>query len=389
VREQRIVIVGAGIVGLSTAYALLMQGMKQVIVLEQEKVGHQRSTSSGISRLLRFEYGSDRYYSELVGLSLNRWRALERVSKRTLYSRTGLLVLGTERDTFTHPSYRLLRAMGLPTERIAPEQCRQRFPQFSTQHHDLSTYNAEGGILHASTCLHILKERILDLGGTIHEGCRITDIKHDSPRRPIHLHLHYGDQLLADRVVISVGPWIHHLLHDLRLPILLTRQYLLYFANLPLSMFGVGAFPAFIANDLYGFPIHTTGNGASPGWLKAATHTFGSPTDPDEYPLFDEPVISQVARRLRDLLPALAQAKLVHVDACMYDVTPDENFIIDYVPGDARVVFATGLTGHGFKFGPLIGELLASLVCDSPSPVAIERFRLARFAQQQQKVSVA
>ena len=81
-RQQRIVIVGAGIVGLSTAYALLARGIGQVTILEQEIVDHRRATSHGFSRLLRFEYGADQFYSEMVQLSLNRWRQLELASKR-------------------------------------------------------------------------------------------------------------------------------------------------------------------------------------------------------------------------------------------------------------------------------------------------------------------
>ena len=93
--------------------------------------------------------------------------------------------------------------------------------------------------------------------------------------------------------------------------------------------------------------------------------------------------------RLRELLPALEQAELVQVDSCMYDVTPDEDFILDRLPHDPRVVFATGLTGHGFKFGLLLGEILSSMVCNIQPPVPLERFQLARFSHQHQKVSVA
>src|SRR5438132_6572231 len=109
VRQQQVVIVGAGIVGLSTAYALLAQGVKHVTVLEQEAVDHQRATSHGLSRLLRFEYGPDLLYSQMVRASLSRWQRLENISKRTLYTRTGLLVLGRENDNFTQPSYHVMR----------------------------------------------------------------------------------------------------------------------------------------------------------------------------------------------------------------------------------------------------------------------------------------
>jgi len=390
VRQQRVVIVGAGIVGLSTAYALLAQGVKQVMVLEQETVDHRRSTSHGISRLLRFEYGSDIFYSEMVRLSLSRWKRLERTSMRTLYTPTGLLSLGTEGDNFTQASYHNMRALDMPVERLSQQHCRQRFPQFASYGKEIITYNAEAGILHASSCLRTLKELIIDLGGTIVEACRVTHISHESQLCPVRIHTSNGSEIEAERVVLATGPWVHRLLSDLDLPVRLTRQYLLYFAGLPFSSFGVNAFPAFITSDLYGFPIHSScDNSYGPHWLKAASHSFGPSIDPDDILPPDERVIARVARKLRDLLPALQQAELVRVDSCMYDVTPDENFILDYLSHDSRIVFATGLTGHGFKFGLLLGELLSSMVCNTPPPVSLDRFKLARPSLQKQYVSVA
>ena len=389
-RQPPVVIVGAGIVGLSTAYALLSQGVKHVTVLEQEAVDHRRGTSHGISRLLRFEYGSDIWYSEMVRLSLNRWQRLELATQRTLYTRTGLLVLGTEGDNFTQPSYHALRKLNMPVERLSHQLCKQRFPQFTSNSNDIITYNAEAGILHASTCLQTLKEMVLDHGGTIYESCRVTDLSHDNLRRPVRIHTSTGEELLAERVVLATGPWVHRLLADLQLPVRLTRQYLLYFAGLPFSSFGRHTFPAFLANDLYGFPLHPTSNSAcGPYWFKAASHTFGKPIDPDDVLPPDEHVIAHVAAKLRNLLPALHDARLVHIDSCMYDITPDENFILDHLPHDPRIVFATGLTGHGFKFGPLLGELLSSMVCNTPPPGEFGRFRLARFSQRRSANSVA
>ena len=378
--QQRIVIVGAGIVGLSTAYALLKQGMEHVTVLEQEAVDHRRGTSYGMSRLLRFEYGADALYSEMVQLSPKRWRNLERTTKRTLCTRTGLLVLGNEGDNFTQPSHLTLRALGLPTQPLARYECKQRFPQFDLSPYDQFTYNTEAGILHASTCLQTLKASILDLGGKIYEAQRVMHVMHHSPRLPVRLRLQNSEDVLAEHVVLAVGPWVHRLLGQLRLPIRMTRQYLLYFANLPLSSFGLSTFPAFLADELYGFPIHPSiCAGYGPGWFKATSHAFGASVDPDEVPPVDERVITQVKRKLYDLLPALTCAKLARVDSCMYDVSPDENFIVDYHPEDPRIVLATGLTGHGFKFAPLLGEVLSDLVRSTPPIISMERFRLARF----------
>lgn len=382
--QERIVIVGAGIVGLSTAYALLKQGMRDVTVLEQATVAHERAASHGLSRLLRFEYGSDFLYSEMVRLSLTRWRQLEHESKRTLYTPRGLLVLGHDNDNYTKQSYYLLREMGFPTQLLSQQSCAQQFPQFNTHAYDILTYNRDAGILHASYCLQTLKERILALGGHIYEDHRVKSIRHDKHHQPIRLDLHSEETILADRVVLSVGPWVHQLLRELHLPVRLTRQYLLYFANLPMSSFSLQNFPTFIAGDLYGFPIHKDPLGKESGWFKAASHSFGAPAAPDEVPPLDRRVIWDVAQQLYDLLPALQQADLVHIDSCIYDVSPDEDFILDYFPDDPRLVFATGLTGHGFKFGPLLGELLASLVLQSAPLVSLDRFQLARFAKHRQ-----
>jgi monomeric sarcosine oxidase len=383
-RQQCIVIVGAGIVGLSTAYALLAKGMRNVTVLEQAAVGHERSTSHGFSRLLRFEYGPDAFYSNLVRLSLERWKGLERLSRRILYTPTGLLVLGNQNDNFTQLGYQVAQQLELPAERLSEDHCSMRFPQFDTRPYNLLIYNREAGILHASSCLQTLRELILDFGGEIYESCRVTQLTNDNQLRPIRLRLSSGTEIPADRVVLATGPWVHRLLADLCVPVRVTRQYLLYFSGLSTSLFGAGAFPAFICQDLYGFPIHQGCN----GWIKAASHKFGTPIDPDEVAPPDQAVVASISQRLRELLPALSRTELARIDSCMYDVTPDEDFILDRLPYDPRVIFATGLTGHGFKFGVLLGELLSSMVCGTEPPVPLDRFHLSRFARHQ-RISVA
>lgn len=375
--QPQIIIIGAGIVGLSTAYSLLTAGMSRVRVLEQAVVNHYRSTSSSISRLLRFEYGTDAFYSRMVRLSLEHWRDLERRTQCALYTPTGLLSLGREGDE-TLREQEIARSLGLSSERLSAQSCRQLFPQFDTRNYEVLTYNTEGGILHASTCLHTLKRAVLDLGGEIVETSRVTHIQHDNPYRPIHLRMSSGTEFDADLVAVAAGPWIHSLLGSLRIPVEVTRQYILYFADLPPAKYGVGIFPAFVERQLYGFPIHKGSN----GWLKATSHQFGHPVNPDAAVQIEEPVIQQITRELRTLLPDLRGAELAHVEACMYDVSPDEDFILDYLPDDSRIVFATGLSGHGFKFGPLLGHLLSSLLSGTRPEVPLGRFRLARFSRQ-------
>jgi monomeric sarcosine oxidase len=383
VNQEQFVIEGAGIVGLSTAYALLARGMQRVTVLEQEIVDHPRSTSHGASRLLRFEYGPNSLYAEMVLLSLNRWMALQKISKRLLYIRTGLLVLGREDDGFTLESYRSLRALGLPTERLPEQRCRQRFPQFETHAFDVLTYNREAGILQASAALRALKALVVAMGGRICEKTRVRHVEAGDRQHPVRLYLASGETLSADRVVLATGPWVHRLLGDLHLPVQTTRQHLLYFGGLPRETFGVTIFPAFMANDLYGLPIHSNSsvNGEDLPWLKVASHATGPLIDPDA---IDEPapgqrLVRQAIHDLEQLIPALRRAYLAHISTCMYDMSPDGDFILDHLPNEPRVSFATGLSGHGFKFGPLLGELLCSLVCEEEPLIPLTAFRLARF----------
>lgn len=384
--QPQIIIVGAGIVGLSTAYTLLKSGMRNVLVLEQATVNHPRATSASISRLLRFEYSTDAFYSHMVKLSLELWRELEKHTQCKLYTPTGLLTLGRAGEK-TRREHEIVRSLGLQSELLTAQRCQQRFPQFATEGYETLTYNTAGGILYASKCLQTLKHAIIAQGGTIAENSKVTHVTYGNPHHPIQVRLHTGETLHAERVVIAIGPWVHRLLGHLHIPIKMTRQYLLYFAGLTPRTFGCGAFPAFIERHLYGFPIHK----GSHGWLKVASHQFGHPVDPDAAIVIEPAVIAHTIRDTRTLLPALHHAKLINIDSCIYDVSPDEDFILDHVPNDERIVFATGLSGHGFKFGPLLGQLLSSLVCNTQPVVSLARFRLARFATQavHQPVSVA
>ena len=375
--QPQIIVIGAGIVGISTAYMLLERGMRKVQVIEQSVTNHSLCTSSSISRLLRLDYGSDALYTKMVHMSLKLWKELELKTRRTLYSETGLLTIGSESDG-TIAALEIAQALGLPVEHLSAQCCRQRFPQFQIRDDATLTYNPVGGILHASTCLQTLKHAVLERGGEILENNSVRHILPEQGTRPIGIVLDSGARMYAERIVVAIGPWIHDLLYQLRLPVRLTRQYLLYFSHLPPADVKMGVFPSFMEPELYGFPIHK----GSHGWLKIASHAFGSPTSMHTPTELEEPVIAQITQDACRLLPALRHARLEYVEPCVYDVSPDEDFIIDQIPGEPRIVFASGLSGHGFKFGPLIGQILSNLVSETDSEIPLERFRLARFTQQ-------
>ncbi len=375
-------IIGAGIIGLSTAYALLQQGIK-VTLIEQAHINHKHSSSRGLSRLLRFEYGKDRFYTQMVHASLQRWRTLESTSKQELFTPTGLLSLGTDNDPDVQASYDILRSLGYTPQKLSQHECQQHYPQFQIDQYQYTNivYNPYAGILHASTCLHTLRHLILSLGGEIREHQRVIAIDRAQGTHPLRLQLQSGEVLSTDRCVIAAGPWVHSLLQNLHLPVHLTRQYLLYFSHLPEDLFALPFFPCFMAEDLYGFPLHHSYNhGQGPHWLKIASHAFGSDTTPTEAAVVDQHVIAQVLEHIYRLLPTLHNAQLASIEPCIYDVTPDEDFILDYAPGDRSIIIASGMSGHAFKFGPLLGEMISNLVTEQPSSIPLDRFSLNRFS---------
>lgn len=371
-RSPTVVVVGAGVVGLGAGAALAEAGA-HVTVLERYHVAHDWASSHGPSRAIRHEYGPLAQYTEMVARSLVLWDELARETVRTLYSETGVLSLGQPDDGHTLPGLEVMRAQGLPVERLTHDECERRFPQLRVEDYAAITWNPRGGMLRATECCLALADRLRARGGTIREGAQVTRVE------PLgnggRVWLASGETLSADCVVVAAGPWIADVLPDVHIPVRVTRQQVCYFSGLDAATFGVGRFPIFLAGmDQYGFPLH----GA--GWLKVGLHRFGATVDPNQGYEPDRDEVEAVREFLRAVIPGAAQAELAGVDRCMYDVTADEDFILDVHPGGHGVLIASGFSGHGFKFGVLVGRLLCALALDAEPEFSLARFRLGRFA---------
>jgi monomeric sarcosine oxidase len=367
-----VLVVGGGVMGLSAGVALAEAGAA-VTVLERYHIAHDWASSHGPSRAIRHEYGPRADYTEMVARSLVLWDELARVTGRTLYTETGVLSLGHAGDGHTLPGLEVMQAQGLPVEHLSPADCRRRFPQFAVDDFTAITYNPRGGMLHATECCLALADRLRANGGVIHEGAHVTRV--EPMGAGARVWLASGETLTADRVVVTAGPWVADALPDLDLPVRVTRQQVCYFSGLDAKTFGVGRFPIFLAGmNQYGFPLH------GPGWLKVGLHRFGAAVDPNRGYDPDMGEVEAVRAFLGDVIPSAATAPVAGVDRCMYDVTADEDFILDWHPAGRGVVIGSGFSGHGFKFGALVGRLLCALALDAEPAFPLGRFRLGRFA---------
>ncbi|MEA2574346.1 MAG: hypothetical protein QOH93_1644 [Chloroflexia bacterium] len=371
--QYEVAVVGGGIMGLSTAYALLKRGVRGVVLLEKHQVGHDRAASTDATKAIRYEYGDNELYARMVGRSIQLWRELEAASGADLYVNAGVVCWGRGDAPYTRASYKTVSRLGVPIREVSVEELCREYPQFAPADISYATINPEGGFLRASSCVAALARRVQELGGVIREGSGVTNL--DSHGEGVVVELAGGEKVQARRVVLSAGAWSSTLLPRLGLPLPLTanKQQVVYFSGLG-PEFGPGRFPVFLNldHDFYGFPLDQN------GLLKVSLHLPGPVIDPDVPQLTDPEFEAHLISLLERYIPGAAQGKLHLSRMCMYAMTPDEDFYVDHMPGHPNVVLGAGFSGHGFKFGVLVGQLLAALALGEEPEFPLSSFALRR-----------
>ena len=371
-----VAVVGGGIMGMSAAYALLARGVKRVVVLERHQVGHDRAASTDWSKAIRYEYADDELYARMVGRSIELWRALEVQTGAGLYVNCGVACWGRGELDLSHArrSYLTVSKMGIPIREVSPDELCRLYPQFARADISYATVNPEGGFLRSVDCVRATERLLRSLGGEIREEAEVTSI--DAGDRGVTIHLAGGDIVKAERAVLTPGAWGAKLFPRLGLPLQLTanRQQVVYMEGLG-HEFAPGPFPVYLNldHDFYGFPLDAN------GLLKTSLHMPGPVIDPDEVQTPDLRFEAIILDFLRTHIPRAALGRLRMSRMCMYAMTPDEDFILDRFPGTSNVVLGAGFSGHGFKFGPLIGELLADLLLGNEPEFPLARFGLGRY----------
>jgi monomeric sarcosine oxidase len=372
-RTCDVAIVGAGVMGLAAACELAGDGAS-VALIDQSSVPNPQAASFDHSKVFRFAY-PDRFYVELAVDSLSRWQALETETGARLLTQTGALLIGKHRPSFETECYEAIRSLGFEAEMLESNQVAERFPQFNTVSFAYGVYDPSGAILHAETGVRALIDLARRRGVEIIEGVRVIDVKQADDSR-VSIVTEPGEAISCNRAMIASGPWSRKLLPFLADTLTTTRQEIVYFEpRAQRSTFEPGAFPIFLEleSGFYGFPIHNRGA------MKIANHHKGVEVDPDSR---DEQVSQQFVDKCRafftEFIPALSDAHAAEVRVCVYNNTPDDDFIVDWHPQLDGVLIVTGFSGHGFKFGPTIGRIAADLLISGRTSFNIERFRLVR-----------
>jgi len=368
-----VVVIGAGAFGGWTALSLARRGAR-VTIVDAWGPGNMRASSGGETRVIRGSYGDRVMYTRMAARALQLWRAHERAWGRQLYFPTGALwMFGTD-DSFAKASVKAMGAEGLPVERPAFDDARRRWPQINFEGISSLMFEKEAGYLLArQSCA-----QVLDQARALGAEYRMAAARPPSPKGPMdRLPLEGGGSIVADVFVFACGPWLGRLFPDvIGTRVRPTRQETFYFGpSAGDTRFNEGQLPVWVDYRdrlIYGIP------GNAHRGFKIADDTPGPDFDPTNGERENSPAQMAVARAfLKVRFPALAEAPLLGGEVCQYENSPDSHFIVDRHPGSPNVWLAGGGSGHGFKMGPALGEMVADLVITDGTPDA--QLRLARF----------
>lgn len=371
---MRVAVVGLGAVGSAAARFLAAAG-HDVTGFEALSIDHDRGSSYGSSRIIRRVY-PDALYARLMNAAYPLWEDLARESKQELLVRCGGLFFGPEAHPEMIATERALEQVGVPCERLSAAAAMARWPAVRLMAGEYAIHEPESGLLRASRCVLANARLARAHGAVLRERSRITRLEPCATG----IRIHADDEVLAfDRVVVTAGPWTGPLLSPLvALPLSVTRQPYAYFAvEGDASPFAADRFPVWIdmADYFYGFPD----DGEIEG-IKIALHRPGSIHDPDSPDRTVQEADTTVLREYLERRIPVASGRVTHAKICLYTMTPDEDFIVDRLPGEPRVLFIGGLSGHGFKFTVLLGKIAAGWAVDEDPGLDLKRFSLSRFA---------
>jgi len=357
--DADVVVIGAGVMGLSAAWRLALAG-RNVVVLEQFCVGHHYGSSHGPTRVFRVLY-DDPLYVHMAQQAIRLWREVEAASGAQLLRMTGGIHVDDPRVLRRFRA--TLESCGEVVEELRPAEPRARFPWLDAG--DSAALWVENmGVISADATVDALHGLVRDAGVAVVEDAPVEAIERGDGvvvRAGAH-------QVRASACVVAAGAWARPLLATLGvdLPVRVTREQVLYFRT---DSTDLVPFVHGVPYWVYGVP--------SSGVLKVAEHGTGAETTADDRSFdLDEAGAQRVREYVKKVLPSL-DPEPVSFETCLYTTTPDEDFVLDRI-GD--VVVCSACSGHGFKFAPLIGETVARVVEGTTPPVPLDRFALDRFA---------
>ncbi|TMW68522.1 hypothetical protein Poli38472_005990 [Pythium oligandrum] len=390
-----VVVVGAGLMGSSAAYHATLRG-KRVLLLEQFEFLHSQGSSHGPSRIFRVAY-SDATYTKMCIDSLAMWRELEKLTGKKLLEMTGELDFTRERSTVIDEVAQVLKQCGEPYEVLTPAQVNERFPGFHLPETAHAVYSANAAILNPTLAMQLMQELAAKQGAELRDHARVVSLVQqplNGEEEGIVVTLADWSVFHARQCIVTAGPWTKQLIASqpggANIDLQPVATFGTYWKCDPAheEVYAPSRFPVFINYDspeVYGFPLHNRADG-----IKVCSHK-GADVDPEKrQDVTTQPahLLASVQDFIKSYMPHVDSNTSTRVDHCMYTMTKDEDFILDFVDAPhasnpsnktkKQLVVGAGFSGHGSKMTPVIGKILADLAIDGQTTYSLDKFKLAR-----------
>ncbi|MDT0342810.1 N-methyl-L-tryptophan oxidase [Streptomyces litchfieldiae] len=375
-----VIVLGVGGMGSAAAHHLAARGAR-VLGLEKFGPAHHEGSSHGGSRIFRQAYFEGAAYVPLLLRAHELYERLERDSGRELAVRCGGLMLGAPDSQAVAGSRQAAEEWDLPHEMLDAEEIRRRYPTLAPRDGEVALFEARAGLVRPEETVSAQLELAAAAGAELRFNEPVTRWEALPGGRGVRVTTARGSYT-AGHLVVSPGAWAPRQLAGLGVPLTVERQIMYWFEPTGgTEPWAPERQPIYIWEDpdgsqIYGFPaLDGPGGGAKVALFRQGTVCTPETIDRTVHPA----EIEEMAARVGARLPTLP-GRFLRAATCMYTTTPDENFVIARHPEHASVTVACGFSGHGFKFVPVVGEILADLALTGTTAHPIGLFDPGRFA---------
>jgi glycine/D-amino acid oxidase-like deaminating enzyme len=364
---SEILVVGAGIFGASAALELRLRG-HSVTLMDPGPLPHPEASSTDVSKIVRADYGGDAFYTRFAHACMPEWHRWNSKAGQAFYHETGFLVLAEKEmrpGGFEHDSHEVMRSLGQDVERLDEDRLRRRFPAWTPGRYTDGYFNPHAGWVESGNVVAWLLTLAREAGVVLREGEKMEALLEDGTR-VTGIVTERGVEHRSEIVVVATGAWTPTLLPWMGEAFRCVGQPVYHIKPADPEPYRPDRFPPWAADiaktGWYGFPAQPDGT------VKLANHGAGFPVDPRGEKIVPAEVDQKFSDFLASSLPGLAGSQIVLRRLCLYCDSWDGDFWIDWDPNHEGLLVATGGSGHGFKFAPLIGAVIADKIEGKANP---------------------
>ncbi|WP_442485394.1 N-methyl-L-tryptophan oxidase [Aeoliella sp. SH292] len=369
-----VIVIGAGGVGSAAMRELARRGAK-VLGIDRFAPPHPHGSTHGETRVIRQAYFEHSDYVPLLRRAYEHWNEVEQTSGLTLFERCGLLEVGPPDGEVVAGVLSAARLHGLDVEQLNVDEVSRRWPALRIPEGLAAVFEPTAGCLHVERCVEAMLADARRLGAELVTNCEVRSWRSVGDSFEV---VTSDATYSAAKLVVTAGAWAAGLLGELGVPLTPVRKSLFWF---PVSsMQRPAELPVYLYELDYG--VHYGFPSLDGQTFKVAEHTGGvevaDPLSVD--PTTDPEELLATQRFARECLVGAGEVPTSH-KTCLYTMSPDGHFIVDCHPQFPGVAFAAGLSGHGYKFAPVLGEALADLALNGETKLPIGFLSANRFQQ--------